>query len=102
MKSSLKDKFLAVGALAGGLALLAVPFVAPEAFPALPLAFAGFVGSASFANKKLGGKIDDIDPSEESGFNNHGITKEDAIESMLAIRTNAINTNVATKPQKLA
>lgn len=102
MKSSFKDKFLAVGAMAGGLALLAVPFIAPEALPALPIAFAGFVGSAAFANKKLGGKIESIDPAEESAYSNHGITKEDAIESMLAIRSNAINANVVTKTQKLA
>lgn len=91
MKVKLFDKFKALGAGAVGIALLAVPFVVPEALPVLPLALGGFALAATYANKKLSGKEPtDCNPMEDSGFSNHGMTKEDAIESLLAMRRKAM------------
>lgn len=91
MKIKLLDKFKALGAGSIGVALLAVPFLVPEAIPALPLAIGGFLISAAYANHKLSGSSNnEFDPLKDNGIYNHGISKEDAIESMLSIRERAL------------
>lgn len=87
MKIKTIDKFKALGVTALGMTLVAAPFVFPEALPTIPLALGGFVLSAKYANEKLTGeKIETVDINQDHAFSNHGISKEDAIESMLAIR----------------
>lgn len=100
MKVKLFDKFKALGVAAVGTSLLAVPFIVPEAIPALPLALGGFLLSASYANKKLSGEqVEEINPEAEHAYSNQGISKEDAIESLLAMRRKAmVGINLGTKP----